>query len=652
MKKPFFLYCFILTLISFAEAQDKMFVVRFANKNNSRFQLSRPQEFLSDNAINKRTKHRIPIDVHDLPVNESYINQVLQINGVVLKSKSKWLNQIVVSVPNDSTLVAIQHLDFVKSLFSTTSNLKNSKKDKWKTENETAYPSVQYLPSHSTSRLNSAFDYGLSENQIKIHQADFLHNHGFKGESMKMGIFDAGFFNYDVLPTFDSVRTNNQIKEVWDFVTNDSSVSEDNSHGMKCFSIIAANMPGSFIGSSPNSNFYLYRTEDVGSEMPIEEHYLALAAERADSIGIDVCSISLGYSTFDDPSLDYSYADMNGNTTISAQAVDLAAKKGILMVVSAGNEGNNNWQYITTPGDADSCLTIGAVNVIGTPAGFSSIGPSSDGDVKPDVVSVGVGTTVANSTDGSPSFGNGTSFSCPNMAGIATCLWQAFPEVSNTDIIDALRRSASQFENPDNKIGYGIPDAKKAFVLLQKKGWGKNIAFSQCTGSFTLTLKTDTSMKMDVERKINGAFSTIGVLQNDSSYGKHFFYFNDDLSQFNSTEATYRIKVNIGSDTSYYIDSFRVNLNLPCNDSNSLNNFQITPNPFESSVVLHLNNTALNQKIEFLLSNAVGQKVHQTIVPSSSKTETIYLPRLRPGAYFASLVMNGRVVYRQKLLKL
>ena len=652
MKKSFFLFSLIVAMISFAEAQQKLVIVRFANKINSRFQLSRPQEFLSDNAINKRIKYRIPVDVHDLPVNETYINQLLQINGVVLKSKSKWLNQVVVGVPNDSILNAIKRLSFIERIIPATSSSTKNKYDKWKTENNTVNIAPQIANSHSTSRANSAFDYGLSESQIKIHQADFLHNHGFKGESMKMGIFDAGFFNYDVLPTFDSVRSNNQIKEVWDFVTNDSSVSEDNSHGMKCFSIIAANMPGSFVGSSPNSNFYLYRTEDVGSEMPIEEHYLALAAERADSIGIDVCSISLGYSTFDDPSLDYSYADMNGNTSISANAVDLAAKKGILMVVSAGNEGNNSWQYITTPGDADSCLTVGAVNVIGTPAGFSSFGPSSDGDVKPDVVSVGAGTTVANSTDGSPSFGNGTSFSCPNMAGIATCLWQAFPESSNTDIIDALRRSASHFENPDNKIGYGIPDAKKAFVLLQKKGWKKNIATSQCTASFALELKTDTSMKMDVERKMNGTFSTIGFLENDSSYGKHYFYFNDDLSQFNSSEANYRIKVNIGSDTSYYIDSFSIILNLPCYDTISLNNFQITPNPFESSVLLHLSNTALNQKIEFILSNSLGQKVHQSIIPSPSNKETIYLPILRAGTYFASVLINGRVVYRQKLLKL
>jgi serine protease AprX len=652
MKKQNLFLCVLIFLVSIAKAQEKLVVVRFKDKINSHFQLSHPREFLSANAITKRTKYHLPINELDLPVNEAYISQVLQLDGIALKSISKWLNQIAINISNDSQLAALYRFPFVDKIIYSNITDFPKKSNKWNVENAISNQLLHSSASSHISRNTSEYNYGLSENQIKIHQADFLHNHGFKGENMKLAILDAGFYRYDALPTFDSVRTNNQIKEVWDFVANDSSVSEDNSHGMKCFSIIAANMPGSFVGSSPNSNFYLYRTEDVGSEMPIEEHNIAVAVERADNIGIDVCSISLGYTTFDDPSLNYTYADMNGNTSISANAVDIAASKGILMVVSAGNEGNSSWQFITTPADADSCLTIGAVDVNGTPAGFSSIGPSSDGDIKPDVASVGVNTIVANNFDGSPTSGSGTSFSCPNMAGIATCLWQAFSEVSNMELISAIRKSASRFENPDDKTGYGIPDAKKAFVILQQKLWEKSVSNNQCVAAFAFKLKSDPSMQIEIERKGNAGFSTINTLQKDSAYDNHLFLFNDDLSALNISEVFYRIKVNIGTDTSYYIDSFSLVLNNPCNENGPSKNFLITPNPFTETINIQLNNTSINQNTTIVIANILGQCVYQSTISSTNNSTSLSLPYLNNGIYFATLFVNGKQVYRQKLLKL
>ena len=211
------------------------------------------------------------------------------------------------------------------------------------------------------------------------------------------------------------------------------------------------------MAAQPKANFYLYRTEDVSSESPVEEQYWAAAAERADSIGVDVISTSLGYNQFDNPVFNHTYADMDGNTTIAARAADFAAKKGMIVVVAAGNDGADTWHFISTPADADSVVAVGAVNASGIVAGFSSYGPSADGQVKPAVASVGVATAIS-STDGQVVSGNGTSYATPNMAGLITCLWQAFPDFTNMEIIQAVIKSSSIYNAPNDRIGYGIPN--------------------------------------------------------------------------------------------------------------------------------------------------------------------------------------------------
>jgi subtilisin family serine protease len=304
---------------------------------------------------------------------------------------------------------------------------------------------------------------------VHIHNGEYLHNKGFHGEGMLIAIIDAGFYHYKTLPAFDSVNLKNQVVETHDFVANEASVNEDDPHGMMCFSIIAANLPGRFVGTCPNANFLLYRSEDVSSESPVEEQYWIAAAERADSAGADVISTSLGYSTFDNPVFNYTYADMNGRTSMIAKAATIAARKGMIVLAAAGNDGNNSWHFISTPADADSILAVGAVDASGTPAAFSSYGPSSDGRVKPDVASVGKGTIVSDISGGVAS-GNGTSFATPNLAGLVTCLWQAFPDFTNMQLIKAIEKSSSIFNSPDNHIGYGIPDFQKAYEdLLQQR---------------------------------------------------------------------------------------------------------------------------------------------------------------------------------------
>ena len=301
-----------------------------------------------------------------------------------------------------------------------------------------------------------------------------MHDKGFHGEGMSVAILDAGFYHYLSLPAFDSVRNNNQVEETYDYVANEVSVDEDHYHGMMCFSIMAGNIPGQLVGSSPKANYYLYRTEDVYTESPTEEQNWAAAAERADSIGVDVISTSLGYNQFDNPVFNHTYSDLNGHTTIAARAAGFAAKKGMIVVVAAGNEGNSTWHFITTPADADSVVTVGAVNTSGAIGSFSSYGPSSDGRVKPEVASVGVGTALS-STTGTIITGNGTSFATPNMAGLITCLWQAFPEFTNMEIIEAVEKSSSIYNAPDDRIGYGIPNFHIAYDDLNRQRSLRNI---------------------------------------------------------------------------------------------------------------------------------------------------------------------------------
>jgi len=464
MKKN--LVCLFTILICFhfsPKAQFSKYIIRFKDKAGTPFSVNNPSQFLSAKSIQRRTKQNILIDETDLPVTPAYIDSVRLAGAVTILNKSKWLNQVCIQTTDNATLAKINSFPFVLSsqpLMRAQRIAEPSDKFKEKVEGTILSRPQQVSADH--------YDYGGSYSQVHIHEGEFLHNNGFRGEGMLMAMMDVGFYHYQTITAFDSVRNNNQIVETYDFVNNEISVDEDDTHGMYCFSIIAANWPGQLVGSCPKAKFYLYRTEDVATEYPVEEQNWVAAAERADSIGVDVFSTSLGYSTFNNSFFNHTYADMNGNTTIIARANDLAAKKGIISVVAAGNDGNAAWHFIATPADADSVVTVGAVNASGVIAGFSSYGPSSDGQIKPTVASVGAGCAFAN-TNNQPAFGNGTSFATPNMAGLITCLWQAFPEFTNMQIIDAVKQSSSSYNNPNDRIGYGIPNFHKAFDNLTQQ---------------------------------------------------------------------------------------------------------------------------------------------------------------------------------------
>ncbi len=633
------------------QAQFTRYVIQLKDKGTNPFALNDPLQYLSQRSINRRARYNIALDSSDLPVTPRYIDSIRLAGNVTILNVSKWLNQVSIRTSDVAALDKITSFPFVVSTSAVAS--RNGSATPINKKLSLPADRNQSINIPGTERPTGFYNYGLSEPLVKIHNGDFLHNHGFRGEGMQLTVLDAGFFHYQTLPTFDSVRINNQILGTWDFVANEESVDEDYFHGMQCFSAIAANMPGLFVGTAPKAFFYLFRTEDVASEYPVEEHNYAAGLERADSIGVDITSTSLGYTEFDNSIFNHTYANMDGNTTMSARAADWGAKKGMLMVIAAGNEGNGTWQYLTTPSDADSAMSVGAVNAAGVTAGFSGYGPSSDGQIKPSVAAVGSGAVVANPNSGQPTFNSGTSFACPNMAGIATCLWQAFPEINNMGIIDVLQQAASRATNPDDRQGYGIPDAKKAFVILQKRFATKQASISGCFANIAFTVKTDNTMLVEIERKSAGesSYNTISSLQDNGNYGNHSFSFADNISNVATGNIYYRLKMNIASDTSFYLDSMMLSYTNTC-ENISENSIRIGPNPVSGNLNVTIARTD-DVKVQIIISNAAGQRIYSNNFEQTAGLQTKLIPMqaMSKGVYFVSVYINNKKEVTKKILR-
>jgi serine protease AprX len=460
----------LLTAGTVIQAQYTRYIVQFTDKKGTLHSIANPSTYLSAKAIERRTKQHISIDSTDLPISSAYLDSIRKVPDVTILNNSKWLNQVLVQVTDVNALTKINAYPFVKKSAAIAPRLfpgNNPGEEKFKEENRLSAPTQ----SNRITQVNGtdALNYGNTYNQVHIHEGEYLHDRGFTGKNMIIAILDAGFNSYKTNPAFDSVRLQNRILGTWDYVNNEVSVNEDDLHGANCFSIIAANRPGTLVGSAPHASFWLLRTEAPG-EYPVEEQNWAAAAEFADSAGADMISSSLGYINFDNPAFNHSYPQRDGNTAMVTIAADLAAKKGMIVVISAGNDGasNTDTRFVGCPGDADSVVTVGAIDVNGHIASFSSWGPNGAGNRKPNVVSMGQATVLAN-TLGNPATGNGTSYACPNMCGLIACLWQAFPEFTNMQIIDAVQKSADRYTIPDDRFGFGVPDFHKAFSDLKQQ---------------------------------------------------------------------------------------------------------------------------------------------------------------------------------------
>jgi subtilisin family serine protease len=440
-----------------AFAQAPRYLVSFSDKNGSPFRLDAPATYLSARALERRARQHIPIDSTDLPVNPAYVDSLLQTGDVQLVYTLRWSNQAVIRTNDSAALAKMSQLPFVRTVRKSTARIAgNGPMPGW------------YLPAPPRMKGSTDIDYGSGYEQVHLHEGEYLHNKNLRGNGMLVAVFDAGFPSVNDGRAFAWLRDHQQIIATRNFTDNSTAVYGYDDHGTHCLSILAANLPGEMTGSAPEAAYVLLRTEEEGTEQPIEEVNWAAGAELADSLGVDVISSSLGYNTFDDPAFDHMYAEMDGHSLAITRAADKAAAKGMVVVNAAGNEGAVSWRYVVAPADGDSVLAVGAVNVQGQPASFSSYGPSADGRIKPDVASLGIGTTLV-STGGDVVSSNGTSYACPVVAGLVTCLWQAFPRRSNMEIMEVVKASSSRYTSPDNRVGYGIPNFRAAYDTLLKR---------------------------------------------------------------------------------------------------------------------------------------------------------------------------------------
>ena len=449
-----FYLVFLISILSLeAVSQSDYYSVFFKDKAGSDRLV--PSDFLSSKSILRRTRSQVEISNEDFPISPNYLEEIGKIEGILIKNRLKWTNEITVAVSNPISIENIEMLPFVKSVqficsFPNGNRVSN---------NKFAIEKFAFVP-----------NYGKSKTQIEMIGMDQLQQKGYTGKGKLIAVFDNGFRTVESLNIFNHLWVNNQIIGFKDYVNKNDSVFHNGTgtHGTSVLSTMALKSDGQMIGTAPDADYYLMITEDNQSESLIEEYNWAEAAEFADSLGVDVINSSLGYTVFDDTTTNHTYADMDGNTTVITRAANKAFEKGILVVNSAGNSGNNKWHYIGAPADGYGVLSIGAVDSVEVLANFSSRGPTSNGMIKPDVCAMGSRVYVAN-TNGEINKSNGTSFSGPIIAGSAACLWQAHPEMSNKDLMEVIRKSAHLYANPNNDYGYGIPNFNTALQIAENQ---------------------------------------------------------------------------------------------------------------------------------------------------------------------------------------
>ncbi|MCF0207725.1 MAG: S8 family serine peptidase, partial [Bacteroidales bacterium] len=297
-------------------------------------------------------------------------------------------------------------------------------------------------------------DYGASYWQIALHNGQLLHAEGFKGEGMLIAVIDGGFTNANTMLSLEYLRNSNRIVATRDFAYGTGDVYDNHYHGSMVLSLMASYLPGEYIGSAPEASYILITSENSYYEEIVEELNWVSAAEYADSMGVDVINTSLGYVDFESPRYNHSLEDMDGNTCPSTIGADIAASRGMLLLIAAGNSGNDEsgHVWIGAPSDAKNVIAVGAIDHFQNTAPFTSHGIVNENQVKPDITSVGWGV-FADYINDSIGQGSGTSFATPLMTGLATCFWQKFRSSSS----DEIRRTMIQAARPTNPISDSDP---------------------------------------------------------------------------------------------------------------------------------------------------------------------------------------------------
>lgn len=473
MAKSNWWVLFLLLTYFSATAQVNRYVVFFKDKNGTPHSISNPSTFLSAKSLARRARSNVTIKEDDLPVSPTYVQQV-KAAGVATFFTSRWMNAVLIEA-TAADLPVLEALPFVREVAYVAPGKKLSmgRTVKVKRRKDTS--------SAPATRL-----------QLELVGVDKMHEDGFRGEGLMIGVFDSGFLDVNLSAPFQHLTQQNRIIDAVDFVNGSETVYDYDDHGTEVLSVMAAFSESVYTGVAYEANYALYVTEDVSSEYRVEEYNWLFAAERADSAGIDVINASLGYNTFDDPGMNYSKSQLDGQSAIVTLAATEAIERGIVVVCSAGNEGNNSWQLVTAPADAERILAVGSINSTLNKSSFSSIGPTADNRVKPDVVALGSGTAVIRAS-GAQGTASGTSLASPIIAGLAAGVWQAYPELTAAQVYDVIVASGDQFLNPDIFRGYGLPSYAIIKAEMEKVEYDDEIELypNPVTGeSITLAFKT------------------------------------------------------------------------------------------------------------------------------------------------------------------
>lgn len=527
------LSCLFAVVLPYVKATGYYFFVQLKDKQNTPFSLSNPNEFLSQRSIDRRTFYGIPIDSTDLPVNQTYIDQIKALN-VYIHCTTKWLNGVTVLMKDTSVVSQIRLLPFVKMAQFTGITNENP---------------LTLAPQKVPFANQSNYDYGVAATQIKQLNGNSLHENGYNGENIYIAVLDAGFTNVDTNPAFERMRSEGRLLGTKDFVNPQSNIFTQNTHGAMVLSTMAAEIDGTFVGTAPKASYLLLRTEADAGEYLCEPDFWVSGIEYADSIGVDLATTSLGYTTFDDSRMNYTYQDLNGQTARASIAATMAYQKGILLLNAAGNEGNKTWKYISVPADAEGVITVGSVSSDSLHSAFSSIGPTPDSRVKPELCAMGTSSAVI-TTSGTTAYSNGTSFATPILAGLTACYLQAAKSISPSIPLNELRenlyKSANLYASPTPQLGYGLPDFQKALSALQNtrtldSSWGHiRVSVQKNTNVLTISLPTD----YEIQKGRLHLYSVTGEKVKSQDFTQHTF----NVSTENLKQGIYFLQIeNSGS---------------------------------------------------------------------------------------------------------
>lgn len=514
---------FLFTLSIFAESNSSKYIVYFKDKPS----VENIEHYFSSKALFKRQRFNIPFDSRDYPVNTEYIS-VLKKTGVQLLNTSNWLNAVLIKCSSDN-INSIKQLEFVGKIIPVTQSNGSNGIANFETE-ESCEDILAYEDNYVSSYA-----------QVHLLNGEYLHELGFNGENMTIAICDNGFYNANTNPAFSGIFSQNRILGTYDYVQGDSAVYDESvgTHGSNCFSLIGGYKSNQYIGTATKSGFYLFHTENNSSERLQEEFNLATALERCSQLGVDVVNISLGYTTFDVASENHDSTDLMNNSTPAAKAVNMAASKGTIVCVAAGNEGNKPWKYISTPADADSAFAIASVDINGNVDPSSGYGLATDPRVKPNVAAMGWGANIINVNNQVVS-GRGTSYASPTIAGLSACLWQAFPHKTAWEIKTAIEQSASQYLTPNKRMGYGIPDFKKAYDILS----GISAIHSNLAENDFIIYPNPFKENLFIENKYNTQIRSIQLINQIGQivYSENSFTSNS-ISLSNVTKGMYILQI-------------------------------------------------------------------------------------------------------------